>query len=500
MCHKFHRSVLNLFKTISIGLLLSATIGGASAAEYEAAAALTNKQQVANCSFAVDKNWWTTPYSSVPGTIADNPVTHDNEFCEFYQFAQDWFLYLISSSATKGLANWEDPKQYPLLETGNANSCDGDHATRALHIRTAKVDDAKAPPVLPERIDQAGAHAIYDQNGNVVFYEVRFSRNLCDYEEIQKNLNFPGKTVELKLAWRVLDGSESKTQKDTYYQTSANIDGTDYLLGLAGWHIVVAADNHPEMIWITLDRDDNAVDCEALGPNQTAYPFTSLNCATDKTECNHLNQSLKSTAIKLPNGQVGYDICRAFPYGTLEGQPLDTNDGLNIALIRKLNAAMPAAFKQKGIPSDLTVWNNYKFKGALWVSDITKPSATKSNQRGSLELANAVMETTFQGIPGQANSSLNCFGCHGFKGSEEDNTSFNASLSHSFDNIIMGQCGDVQTSRVVNSQSQAEAMCPQTCGATSTPSWNGQWTNQDAKTGAQLPMTVCGCCPSKIVP
>jgi hypothetical protein len=109
------------------------------------------------------------------------------------------------------------------------------------------------------------------------------------------------------------------------------------------------------------------------------------------------------------------------------------------------------------------------------------------------------METTFQGTPGQANSALNCFGCHGFKGSKEDNTSFDASLSHSFDNIIMGQCGDVQTTSVVNSQSQAEVMCPQTCGATSTPSWNGQWTNQDAQTRKQLPMTVCGCCPSKIV-
>lgn len=498
MCHKFHRSVLTLVKAISIGLLLSATVGGASATEYVTTTKLTNKQQVANCSFTVDKNWWQKPYSELPSNIANNPVTQDNEFCEFYQFAQDWFLYLISPSSTTGLANWEDSQQYPLLETGNTNSCDDDHATRALHIRTAKVDDAKAAPVMPERIDQAGAHAIYDQNGNVVFYEVRFSRNLCDYEEIQKKFNFPGKTVELKLAWRVLDASETSAQKATYYQTNANIEGVDYLLGLIGWHIVVAADNHPEMVWITLDRDDNAVDCESIGPNQTAYPFTGKYCATGSAECNNLNKSLKSTAIKLPDGQAGYDICRVFPYGTLEGQPLDTNDGLNIALIEKLNATMPSAFKQDGLPAGLKVWNNYKFKGALWVSDITQTSSL-SNQRGSLELANAMMETTFQGTPGQANSAVNCFACHGFAGSKKDNTAFNASLSHSFDNIIAGQCGDVQTSSVVNSQTQADTMCPQTCGATSTPSWNGQWTNQNAQTGAQLPMTVCGCCPSKIV-
>lgn len=496
MYQKIIRNILYLAKAIAIGAFLSTSSGVASAATYTAK--LTNAQQVANCSFAVDSNWWKSAYSSVPSNIADNPVTGENEFCEFYQFAQDWFLYLISPSSTSGLANWEDPKQYPLLETGNANSCDAEHATQALHIRTAKTDDATAAPVLPERIDQAGAHAIYDQNGNVVFYEVRFSRNLCDYADIQKKLNFPGKTLELKLAWRVLDSSETAAEKATYYQTNAQIDGVDYLLGLVGWHIVVAADNHPEMVWITLDRDDSAINCADIASGQTAYPFTGEACASDLTQCNHLNESLKSTAISLPSGQAGYDICRVFPYGTLEGQPLDTPDGLNIALIKKLNKAMPKAFKKSGLPSDLKVWDNYKFKGALWVSDITQTSS-KSNQRGSLELANAVMETTFQGTAGQANSAVNCFACHGFAGSKEDNTAFGASLSHSFDDIITGQCGDVQTASVVNSQSQADAMCPQTCGATSNPSWNGQWTNQDAQTGAQLPMTVCGCCPSKIV-
>ncbi|MBX2849135.1 MAG: mannan-binding lectin [Acidiferrobacterales bacterium] len=466
------------------------------------AAQLSNQQQVASCSFDVKDNWWTAGYAAVPASVANNPVTKDPEFCEFYQFAQDWFLYLISPSQKAGLLNWEDPSQYPLLEA-QGNSCDDNPSERSLFVRTAKANDAKQVPVWPERIDQAGenVHAIYDQNGNIVFYEVRFSINLCDYASIQKNLNFPGKTVELKLAWRILDDSESLATKESYYQTNAEINGTDYLLGLVGWHIVVSADNHPEMVWITLDHHSNAINCSDISASDSqTYAFTSSACAKDESNCQNLNQSLKSTAIKLPSVTKPNDICKAFPYGTLENQGIETDDGLNIALIKKLNNAMPQAFQMDGLPAGLDVWGNYSFKGALWVSDIQTPSTTASNQRGSLELANAVMETTFQGTAGQKGSSTNCFGCHQYNGNDKSNTGYQAFLSHIFDDIIDGQCQDIQTTTVVNNQTQANANCPTTCETNSkTPVWNGQWTNQDAKTGKQLPMTVCGCCPSKIV-
>lgn len=494
----------------SIRYLLSATalsliigFSGHSAHATEVAATLSNPQQIADCSFAPEENWWATPYASVPGSIANNPTTQTPEFCEFYQFAQDWFFYLISPSGNGALANWEDPSQFPLLETGKNNSCDDRHAARALTVRTAKTNDANAEPVLPERIDQAGANAIYDQNGNVVFYEVRFSRNLCDYEAIQKNLNFPAKTVELKMAWRVLETSEPQTIRDTFYATRAEIDGQDYILGLVGWHIVVAAENHPEMVWITLDRDDNAIDCSDI-PNAdaTPYSFTSASCTKDLASCTNLNDSIKSTSVKLPDGQIANDICRVYPYGTVEGNNVTTNNGLNIALIKKLNTAMPAAYSQAGIPANLKVWEHYKFKGALWISNIEEPSGSPSdngNQRGSLKLANAVMETTFQGQPGPNGDTVNCFACHNFAGSTNSNTGYNASLSHSFDDIINGQCNDVQSSSVVNNQQQADSTCPSTCASTATPAWNGQWTNQNAQTGAQLPMTVCGCCPATII-
>ncbi|ABD79586.1 mannan-binding lectin [Saccharophagus degradans] len=456
---------------------------------------LSNADQVENCSFAKANNWWQATYASLPSAVANNPTTGDPEFCEFYQFSQDWFLYLISPSPTKNLANWQDPKQFPLLETSGTDSCDNDVPKNAFNVRTVKSTDAKEDFVIPERIDQAGrnVYAIYDQQGNIVFYEVRFSINLCDYKKMQMKNNFPGKTAELKMAWRVLTKNDSK---DDFYHMEATISGKPYLLGLVGWHIVVAADNHPEMVWMTLDHNSNAVECTKIAAGQNAYDFTSAACAKNAADCNNLNKTLNSTAITLPSTVQPNDICQQFKYGTLEGQPITTKDGLNIALVKKLNGELQNLFTQPKLPKSLAVWKHYQVTGALWISDINKDSSDTTNQRGSLELANTVMETEFQGTAGQANSATNCFACHNYSATQS-NTSTSAGLSHIFDDIIAGQqCRDVQSSVTINSQPQAQTQCPTTCKTAGALKWNGQWTNQDAKTGKQLPMTVCGCCPN----
>ncbi|RBP51017.1 mannan-binding lectin [Arenicella xantha] len=499
------RARLWLAKQIAVCLVTSFVIAQSAysptlwAAEPSAvAASLSNADQVKNCDFSQAANWWQRSVTQVPGSIASNPVTGSPEFCEFYQFAQDWFLYLISPSAKPGLANWQDQAQYPVLEIG-ANSCDGATKDRGLSIRTAKTIDDTGAIILPERTDQAGAHAIYDQAGNVVFYEIRLSHNLCDYAAIQSEPNFPAKTVEMKMAWRVMKPNEST---DGFVLSDATIDGVDYTLGMIGWHIVVAADNHPEMVWITLDHQANAVDCADMAKGQSAYDFTSEACAVDATACQKLNESQPFTTVSLPSGQRGNDICQEFPYGTVEGDPIDTRNGLNIALIEKLNAAQQTVLAGAGVPASLDVWKSYEFNGALWVSDISKGSGSSSpasttNQRGSLELANVVLETTFQGSAANGGGALNCFGCHNYNGTanvaNQPNTSFAAHLSHSFDDMILGQCKDVASATLINNQAQADAACPTACAPQAGFSkWNGQWTNKG------VPMTVCGCCPDSV--
>ena len=105
--------------------------------------------------------------------------------------------------------NFLDPSQFYELEVKSdgspANSCDGSATGKKVFVRTVKNKDGGTEIIIPERINQAGDSAtIYDQNENVVYYDVRFSKNLCDVAAIQSNFNFPGGTVELKATWKVL--------------------------------------------------------------------------------------------------------------------------------------------------------------------------------------------------------------------------------------------------------------------------------------------------------
>ncbi|MFT6777997.1 MAG: hypothetical protein ACJAV1_001925 [Paraglaciecola sp.] len=403
-------------------------------------ATLSNADQVKNCNFSKTDKWWQVDFASLPANVANNPVTKDNEFCEFYQFAQDYFLYLLSpSTTTTGQSNWQNQQTFPLLETAGTDSCDDEHQAHSFNIRTAKDPHDNKPFVIPSKIDQADAGAIYDQEGNVVFYEIRFSKNLCDYKTIQYKPNFPGKTIELKMAWRVMNDSDNSA---SYYQTTANIDGNTYQLGMVGWHIVIAADNHPEFVWATLDHVENAVSCADISSGESAYDFTSQACAQDKNKCHNLNDTFASTDVKLPAGTQPNDICQVYPYGTVKSNDIDTRDGLNIALIKKLNNELQnTIFKAPNLPTSLAVWKNYQFTGALWVSEPDKGDA-EDNQRGSLKLANTVMETQFQDI----DNGINCFGCHAYSGTES-NTSNTAILSHIFDDIIAGQKSANKTSK-----------------------------------------------------
>jgi hypothetical protein len=45
-------------------------------------------------------------------------------FCQFYQFAWQWFLYLMSPARQdSALRNFEVQANFPILQGGNINSC-----------------------------------------------------------------------------------------------------------------------------------------------------------------------------------------------------------------------------------------------------------------------------------------------------------------------------------------------------------------------------------------
>lgn len=491
---------------IALFCVVGASIGNLSAAENKAAVSTAASSAAAfNC--GADPTWFSKP--SLPAEVKKSGSDGSSNFCDFYQFSWQTFAYLMAASKTDAKKrNFEDTSQFYELEVTDkgtpANSCDDKHDNvHTLFVRTAKPLDGGTEFVIPERIGQAGGGAtIYDQNGNVVYYDVRFSKNMCDVNGIKQKNNFPGGTTELKIAWKVL-GKGDDASKFITMDATIGSNKTPTKLGLVGFHVAVATPDHPEFVWATFEHDVNSPDCTS--PSTTkGWSFASEQCTAGlggKASCTFNSASKQSSTTGTPT-----EICRVYPYGSAEG---DLKYSENVGDITSLNANV-----QKHLTGDYAVLTNYFNVGALWVSDITQSAETSlssssgqnssaqiSNQRGSLRLANTVAETVFQDVdPSSPTFVSNCFGCHNYVGtsfpaSGKNTTSGN--LSHIFDDIVagLGQCVDVQAANVINSQQQANATCPTTCKGFSTPFvWNGQWTNQDAKTGQQLPMTVCGCC------
>lgn len=442
--------------------------------------AFSSKPIVYNC--AADPTWFPNP-SAMPTEVKTSNPDGTSTFCDFYQFSYHAFLYLMSpNSGDASKRNFQVNSDYHILEF-NAdgspeNSCDD--TVSANTLRTALDKSQK----IPEIIHQAGDGAtIYDQNGNVVYYEVRFSKNMCNVSSIKLLNNFPTGSTEIKLAWKVLDTPSA----NNYITMTADI-GTqkNVLLGLVGFHLAIATTDHPEFVWSTFEHNNNSPDCTKPS-RDTGWLFASETCtqALINNDTVIIDQCKFNTATSQTNIKGSpTEICREYPYGTDISDP---NAVENLGDVTSLNRNV-----DKQLTGSMSVLKNYFHVGALWVSHINE-SSNIANQRGSLRLANTVAETTFQDVnitPGGFIS--NCFGCHGYIGKDEtfNKNTTSGGLSHIFDDIAagLGQCIDVQAGPLFN-QSDAENKCPSTCTAP-LGKWNGQW-----KTTKEGIMSVCGCCP-----
>lgn len=467
---------MNMRSTISAPLLVAA-----------GAALLLSATARADVQCQAEQSWVDNP--DPPAEIPGGGET----FCQFYQFTWQWFLQLASPSADDpGQRNFQVADDYPMLlgeSDGQQNdSCAADADSAGVFVRVVKSSDAGSEMLVPERIHQAGDSAtIYDQAGNVVFYNIRFSRNLCDIGAIQSQHNYPGGTTEIKTAWQIIDES----RKSDYFWMETDIEGVgdSVLLGLTGFHLVRNTDDHPEFVWATFEHKDNAPDCtKPQSEPAGGWSFTSSHCAEElgdgtlPPDCK-FNQASK--AEKLTGKPT--EICRVYRDSTDSSDPkaqenFDAIDQLNQQLV-----GPDGLLSKLSTENPMAVWKNYFNVGALWVSDPQKPSSI-DNQRGSLRLANTVMETTFQDVDTKKSFVSNCFGCHSYH-TDQSNTVPSASLSHSFDDIMAGECAnptDVDAGPIWNNK-DAENKCPEVCE--NKGGWNGQWTTTEPGTES-----VCGCC------
>ncbi|WP_337881548.1 mannan-binding lectin [Rheinheimera sp.] len=459
---------------------------------------------MADTSCPVDPSWLSSP--SMPTEVKQSAGPGDSTFCDFYQFSTQAYLYLMSQNS-KGQRNFMDPSQYAVLEFDNqgnpANSCDATVTGPTLRTSLDKADSTSIST------EQAGDGAtIYAQDGNVVYYDVRFNKAMCNLSgsavELQKQnlINFPGGTTEIKAAWKVLSAAEISS--GNFVTQPLSISGQPQTLGLVGMHIAIATPDHPEFIWATFEHQQNSPDCEPqLVPANSQWTFASQSCAagltkslTDpKLNCNFNNPPENQTA---PTGNPT-NICRVFPYGTGSG---DLKADQNLAAITAQNSGLDTLLSGSSVPAGMAVLSKYFNVGALWVSNIAQSSGGQGvpNERGSLRLANTVAETTFQHVNlNSASFASNCFGCHNFVGTGQvvNNNITSQNLSHTFLDIVIGkgEAIDVTSSTPIGNNSAAQGICQ---GTTATPGvcpnaasnlkWNGQWTNINSSAGS-----VCGC-------
>lgn len=373
---------------------------------------------------------------SAPNPPVDVPQSAVN--CQFHQFVWQWFLQLASPvEPGKSQRNFENPAKYPIL---GINPCPGappqlsaETNSLGLGIRVHKqTGPAPFHFFLPKDIDQAGSgQPLFDQNGKVVYYNVRYTPNECTVNPHNLDASFPDKppdtVTELKTSWRQIEPAEA----DRYYTTTGTIvddsgQPTTVLLGMVGFHLVKNTPNHPEFIWATFEHVDNAPNCDITQPPPAqGWSFTSEQCAkclANPYQGDCPNVLTGVCKFNLYTGKINEpdEVCRASANGggSLTNQ---TNiESLNRQLVGPggILSSLPSS-------NPMAVFKNYILVGTLWIKNpFTNPGPWV--QDGSANLLNTTMETYDQNDSGGGSLSVkNCFTCHGFNGPE--NT---ASISH----------------------------------------------------------------------
>ncbi|WP_378179220.1 hypothetical protein [Aquimarina sp. SS2-1] len=154
----------------------------------------------------------------------------------------------------------------------------------------ARVVLSSATPTHPknfdiaDEVDQAFAGKLFDQNGNVVVYEVLMNKEEFDYIVTNKLYNKNGQTkfsesgianfpkgdykdnklgaIEIKFAWKVLTDND---HKERYYreegylinQTTGKLDSIPTDLGMIGFHISQKTPTGKQWVWSTFEHIDN---------------------------------------------------------------------------------------------------------------------------------------------------------------------------------------------------------------------------------------------------
>ncbi len=508
------------------------------------------------------KNGLVNPADSLTFTT-DNSGNGGPDLCNFYQWGAQMFLWLTSPNAD-GQPVFDSQSFFnvsPEDSNGNRTLIPNTGSAAKFALRAAKQDDGQEE--IGEVGQAGGSGVLMSQQKSLVYYGIHvnevygyfltgqkdgglpnattFPRNQADLAAIQAYVKtaFPDislddpdtLTIELKTSW--VD-AQTVSDPGQYLVIDAEVPAFDMAadvwtlkpdpepmqLALVGMHVVGTVQDHPEFIWATFEHVSNAPDAGYSYTNtagqvveqsySSAGEFLFMASggseADANVECMSVDKSgnivANSTPVEAPapnceGGIVPSNTVRTNPWGssaaTQSGAVIDNN-----TLLLSINNSVI------GQLSEGDVRKNYVQVGGLWTttsSDAPIPNQVLHSQRGSLNLANATMETYHQ----QGKSALNCFDCHQLAASAKN--SFEAfGLSHIYSQIsplavpksVTAKCtaegGSLQFLKNVtcqNAQAVAETSPP--CGGQNYQPFkvgNEVWETQDQCSGEQQPYTT----------
>ncbi|MBV8751856.1 MAG: hypothetical protein JO328_03255 [Hyphomicrobiales bacterium] len=380
---------------------------------------LAAQQQQQDCNVFV--GWWESP--DLKPIFTPDP-TPQKEDCDFQIWSWTTFAHWVQKDKTGQPAFLQLPTYGDLVSGNPARMAVG---PRVLILRPRN-EKAKST----SSVHQPSGGVLVDQNGRAVYYATHmdpiyfaftqkyFGPN--NYKKASPTLTYPLNATVFKTSWRIVQANEDTSK---VFTTKAAIDllesdgnggvklsgkiQSDVTVALVGMHVVGVVKGHPEFAWATFEQIDNAPDLPAgMNPRSpdpvNTNSFTFYKGGTPANASNVLSTNLTID----PNTQVISPITnvfRQFEYGGASA--------IRVADIVSMNQHSRSEITaRKGEKVD-TVFAHYRLIGTAWMlANTLKPGDGNmaSEAIGSIDLANATLETFVQG------AGNNCFGCHDTSG------------------------------------------------------------------------------------
>lgn len=374
---------------------------------------------------------------------ANNPTTD----CAFHQWSWEAFVW-ATAIGPDGRARF----------TTLANTDElGKPAARVKGPKplNLKPRDLKPPgPRLTAAGDepaQAGGGILVDQNGQILWYSAHMNdiyyqflqkySGMTNYSKADPKLTFPVGAAVFKASWRIVPDGQTATgfytEKTTVPALMNSPKGgimidpkgkpRNVTVALVGLHVVGVTEHHPEFLWGTFEQVQNAPDL--ADPNGYNLPTpvspNSFTFYAANTPANACNPNPAKTTLKVtdPLKQTVAPITNVFRQYATGGENA-VGDQQIAAINTGAQQQMAAMANNPPNPPNPpeTVWANYKLIGTLWIKpDTLAPNVAQLEKQGvgSIDLANATLETFFQGPQNNFNKNpmANCFMCHNTGGS-----------------------------------------------------------------------------------